>query len=263
MSKKKEKNSSMSTHTPKRSNKKSIDTLQKENHRLRRQVEALKRELAEQKGEPLSDTAQTKSERFFKNQAINGALYNKKGILAYLYGWLRHSVAFRLYLLVFTYLRRFRFLTYTIAIFSYVLVFIEAAALLLLSTSALVIALPLSLAISQFLLFCSRSDRKKANRINKQLLKNKQVILFFPPRRGLSPHSFLAGMAREYAAKPDTVSILVSPFLLSARGISMNERRYWVERIEDERILLIRRSYYFTLKKKFFGSVCTDITEIH
>lgn len=263
MSKKKKKRYGTPTQSKKESKKQTVGTLQKENRHLRRQVEALKKELAEQRGERLTESEERPIERLFKHQASNGILYAKKGFLAYLYALIRHSFAFRLYFRILTYIRRFRFLTYTVTLLGYILAFAEAGALLLLSTSALVITLPLSVAISQILFLLSLVDRRKANQVNAQLLKNKRVILLFPPRHGLKPNSYLAGMAREYAEDPNTVSIVVSPFLLSDKGLTQQRKHYWVSRIEGERILLIRRSYYFTLKKQFFDTLCTDITEIY
>lgn len=238
-----------------------LRALRKENLRLRKSITALKKELKQTRECTLFEERRT-SDAMLQKQAARGRLFGAKSYFSFLYRAFRHSFLFRLYKRIFTFLRRFRFLTYTLALVSYLLIILEASAALVLSTSFFLFAIPLSFLATQGFVLLTRTARRKANEQNAVLFRGKRLAVFFPPRRGLSKSRYFVGLVKDFAADEHTVAIVVSPYILSGRGMDRKRGFFLIQRTDGARILLVRRPYYFSMKKHLFKSVPSSIIEI-
>ena len=70
-------------------------------------------------------------------------------------------------------------------------------------------------------------------------------------------------MVEEFSREPDHICIVVSPHFWRNRGLFGNKKLYRFSRAESESILLVRRQYYFMLKKNIFNETSNEIIEIY
>ena len=152
----------------------------------------------------------------------------------------------------------------TLKIVLTLLTVVQTSAIFVLATSASVVALPFILVVSYGAFFLAHISRKRNDAVNKKLLAHKRIFVFFPPKkRALSPDSYFSGMVEELSKKSDHICIVVSPHFWRNRGLFGNKKPYRFSRVEHERILLVRRQYYFMLKKNIFNEYANDIIEIY
>ena len=241
-----------------------IEALLNENKRLTREVNALKREL-EHAREGLGQAKSADPHHtLLLHQAQNDVLFSKKRYFGYIIQLIKSTSFFRLYQKILAFFRRYALFSTTLKILLAVLTVVQSSAIFVIATSASVVAFPFVLTISYAVFFLALFHRKKNDTANKKLLANKHICVFFPPKkRALEKDSFFSGMVAEFSRKPDHVCIVVSPHFWRNRGLFGNHKPYRFSRTESERILLVRRQYYFVLKKKFFNESNQDITEIY
>ena len=141
--------------------------------------------------------------------------------------------------------RRFRVLTMLIRLTPWVLLLITTDSSRFLLT---VFAVPLLLFLALFLLVFPFASHRKCDRIMKKELWGKTVYVLFLNRSGeLSRGGFWQYNARSLATRPNSAVILVSPFLISPRGLSRLSF-YRSFRREETNIFTVRQHYFFLLK---------------
>ena len=147
------------------------------------------------------------------------------------------------------YFHRFRFISTLIRITPWVLLAISTNTWLYLVFAALAISIPLLLLALLSLLGSALVRHRRVNRIMWDKLAGRTVYVLFPERNA----EFLTGKfwqanARDLATGQNAAVILVSPFFLSPVGLS---RRDFFLNVRDEapNIFIVRRHYFFSLKK--------------
>lgn len=98
----------------------------------------------------------------------------------------------------------------------------------------------------------------RSHRMNKRLkkvLEGKHIRILIPPRRAaLAENSFFIRNARAMAAEPDTAVIVVSPYLISHRGAG-GKGPYFTARRDGSDLYLVRRHYYFILRRQILDGI--------
>ena len=241
-----------------------INALLSENKRLTREVAALKRELEHSKEGLRQGKGADPYRDLLDHQAQNDVLFSKKRYFGYIIHLIKSTSFFRLYQKILAFFRRYALLSTTLKILLAVLTVVQSSAIFVIATSASVVAIPFILTVSYVVFFLALFHRKKNDAANKKLLANKHIVVFFPPKkRALEKNSFFSGMVEEFSHRPGHVCIVVSPHFWRNRGLFDNHKPYRFSRAEGTGILLVRRQYYFVLKKKFFHASDNDITEIY
>ena len=143
------------------------------------------------------------------------------------------------------YIRRFRMIAILFRILTILFGILQTGALVLLSTVLFLILLPAVLLLTLGLLIAALADSVRANRKMRLALNGKQVYILFLPREECR---FLQANAKELAARGNAV-ILISPYWLSGMGFSKGSF-YCTVRKEERDLYLIRRYYFFSLRKK-------------
>ncbi len=244
--------------------KKKIRKLIIQNKKLNREVDNLKQELEmlQGKGGRLWGTGKYRSA--FRQRADNEAMFSKKSYPSFVWSHLMHTSFVNIYKRILSYIRRYAFITMTIKILTLFFVFIEAVLLFVISTSAFIMSILITFFISHILMLFSVFTRKKQNRKNRILLADKDIVIFFPPKhRAFEENSYFRFLVREYANQKNHTVLLVSPFLISSKGLFKCKKPYHSLRIDEKNILLVRRSYYFTLRKKVINELARSVTEIY
>ncbi len=241
-----------------------IKELKIENRRLRQEVSALKRELEDSQERLLRRKSTDPNQALLTHQAQNEELFSKKRYFTYIFHLIGTTSIFNIYKKILAFLRRYSFISMTLKIVLAILTVVQSSAIFVIATSASFLALPFILVISYGVFFLAHINRKRNDTVNKKLLAHKRIFVFFPPKkRALSPESYFSGMVEEFSREPDHICIVVSPHFWRNRGLFGNKKLYRFSRAESESILLVRRQYYFMLKKNIFNETSNEIIEIY
>ena len=249
----------------KTSNKEKIKQLSEENKRLKGEVELLKSELEKATGKKAAIHPHDPVISNFDRQSLNTKLYSKKSYSAYLIGLISNTSVFHIYRKIISFFKKFTLVSVTLQLLAFVLTAIQSSAVFIVALSLFTISLPVTFIVGYTaIVFAFFGGVKRMHKI-RSLAEGKDIVIFFPPKsKAISPDSFFAGMAREYA-KAGKLSIIVSPYFLSFKGVRKSKRKkpFLSARIEEENLLIIRRHYFFTLKRKLLKKTDKNVTLIY
>ena len=242
-----------------------IRELTLENQRLRREIASLKGEI--ERGTPSTKRLLRKRdaiESTFTHQARRNETYSEEGFFAYFIKALKNASFFRIYKDILYAVRHFAFVTTTIQIILIILTVLKSSAILLISTSAFIVALPFIFLFSAVGTALTVFGSRRATRINRPLVKDKDVYVFLPAKKSaIRPDSYFAGFVRETSADPDRLCVIVTQGFFFSRGISKKRRYYFTSRKEDENIIIVRRHYYYKFKNKIAIPEARSVNEIY
>lgn len=244
--------------------KKYIRKLTIENRRLNREIEELKHEIDELNGTALKKRKRNKYQIALDKRADYEYMFSKRNYISFMFANLKHTSLFNIYKRFVNVIRRYSFFTISFKIISVLFLMVETATLFVLSTSAFVVSIILTVITSQILMLFTLFVRKKSLKNDLEHLKDKSVTVFFPPKnRAFDIDSYLAGSAISEAGKKDSAVVIVSPFSFKTVGINASKHPYFVSRHDGDNILLVRRYYYFSLKKHILDKYSSQIVEIY
>ena len=244
--------------------RRAIRRLSIENRRLKRENEALKRNINDISTSGTSLKPTDKYHSSLKHHADSEYIFRKRSYITHLWAQLTRTSFFSVYKRVINYIRRYTFITTSLKVASMVFLFIETTALLVISTSALIVSLVLTLLLSQALMVLTFFTRRRHNERNTALLSGKRVTVFFPPKgRAFERDSFFAHFVTDTASGEDCICVIVSPYMLKSTGLDSSRGAYYISRNDGQNILLVRRHYYFTLRKKIIDKHSSSVTEVY
>ena len=228
--------------------------------KLEREVSDLKRTLqahgATEK-RPLRRKQQLSREAVLLAQANQRAHhYRKISFLRYLWESVMESAPVQLLSKLIQYLRRMRavqlILTVLLALTAVVTVAVVSAA-----------ALPFLLLGAALAAMLALLRSRRMNRILRKELTDRRIRIMIPPRgHCFSENSFFLRNARAMAAEVGVTVIVVTPYLVSNRGIN-RKGSFFTARKETNNLYLVRRHYFFILRRRVLDTLDGDITVIY
>ena len=244
-------------------NKKTVTELAEENEKLRIEIDALKRELERTKGRKAHHSTDPISAAFDR-QAVGSRLFSKKSYSAYLVGLITNTSIFKLYGKILGYARKYSFITTTLKIFSFIFAFLQTSAVFIIAASFFLVSLPLTFLVGYAAILLTVFGKKRAKKKVRSAICGKKITVLFPQKgRALAEDSFFSGMARDICRRTGGVAIVVSPYFFSTRGISKNKKMFLSMRDEGGGVLLVRRHFFFSLKRNVLKNRREDITVIY
>ncbi len=176
-------------------------------------------------------------------------LYNCRYFRRYLWESLSASGIYRWWHRGFSYFRRFRAVALTVKIVSFVFTFFQTGTFVLLGTLLFLIFLPLLVLGMLGVTAAALVQSRRTDRIFTQILSSSTptYILFL---NELPPTPYATWNIRDLSAR-GTV-LLVSPYWLSPKGIFQKGGFYTAARQEEKNIFLLRKYYFFHLRRKIF-----------
>lgn len=158
---------------------------------------------------------------------------------------------YRLWKQLLVYLRRIRMISILIRVVSVIFSVLQAGTLVILTTAVLFILLPILLLLLTLGTVAALVDRRRSLRILERELTDKRVYVFFCIRGGFGEEN-----ARSLARSGDVAVLVVSPHWISPTAFG--SRRPFVNlRREEESLFLIRRYFYFSVRKRLDPSRLT------
>ncbi len=164
--------------------------------------------------------------------------------LGYAYALLREAPLYRQWQSLLAYIRKFRTIAFVLRIVSILFTVIETGALVILSTLLFLVLLPIGTALMLGILLTALLESRKTNRTLGARIAKKPCSVLFLSR---SDNPFLEKNALDLASRGHTV-LIISPYWITPRGLHRG-KFYCTARREANGIYLVRRYYFFSLRK--------------
>ena len=233
--------------------------------RLERELSDLRREMQANSlaghNQPLRRLKQQakgthKEERLLDAANRRAHHYRKGSFLRYLFESVRESAPVQVITKLVQYLRRVRL--------------VQTVFTVVLALGAVVTVAVVSAAVLPFLFFgtalltmLALMSSRRMNRILKRALTDRRIRIMIPPRsEALTEGSFFIRNACAMAAEKNVTVIVVTPYLTSGRGLG-GHGPFFTARKEAEDLYLVRRHYFFVLRRKVLDAVDGEITIIY
>ncbi len=182
--------------------------------------------------------------------------FRRGSYVRYLFESMMESLPVRIISTLLTYLRRLR-------VVQVVATIIAAVGTVVLVTVLSATMLPILFFGTAFLAIWSGIRSRRMNRILRQELEGKHLRVFFPPRgASLEEGSFFLRQARAMAEESGVAVLIVSPYSLSRRGVG-KKRSYFTARRDGTDLYMVRRPYFFFVRKRVLDIVDPDMTVVY
>lgn len=243
-----------------------------ENAALRQQIADLQKEHAHVVAPtPSSDTATapdaatTRAQRLFRSQGRRAHHFGKRTYFRFLIECFTDSSFYLQWRKILAFARRIRLARTVGLVLTFVLAAAQTSALFVVFSAAYLVALPFLVMGSGIGLFISVLHSRSVNRrlrhalngCHVRILLPSKAVSFCPARR-----AFFFASARSMAAEPNTAVIVVSPYALSTKGFG-SRRLFFTARCEGPRLYLVRKSYYFILRRHVLTAVDPDLSILY
>ena len=146
-------------------------------------------------------------------------------------------------------LRRFRTVAFLFRVLTVMLTILQTGALVILTTALFLVILPIAVLCTVGILIAAFFSARRSNEALRLPVANRKVYVLFMTE---NENPFLAQNAKSLAADDGCV-IIVSPYWISRKGLCRG-RLYTTFREEFPRVFLVRKYYFFSLRKKVLNS---------
>lgn len=184
-------------------------------------------------------------EKMLSAASENRSMSSHRRFLGYAYALVTHATWFTLWQNLLSYLRKFRMITFLFRTAAFLVTVLETGAFVLLTTALFLVILPLSGALMLGILLTALLESRITNRNMRRVLRGKRIYFLFGTR---GENAFLEGNARDLARREDVAVAVISPYWFSGKGFGKSGF-YCTVRREDEDLYLIRRYYFFLLRR--------------
>ncbi len=193
-----------------------------------------------------------------KRVAENQTLMRNRTLPQYLFNRFRHGALYTELQRLLAYLRRVRMIAYLLRILSLLLTLVETGAVVLLTTALFLILLPAGLAFLMTSFLIAFVQSRKTNRLLRAELEGRTVYVFFgtPITHESDPSDFLARNILDCSQRINCACLWISPYWISSRGL-FQKGFYCTARKEAAHLYLVRRYYFFSLKRNVLKKAST------
>lgn len=241
-----------------------LEAVRLENLRLRQEIDEMEKQTASSApirselpfSKSKSNTPQEEWNIRFSEGSRIAQDFSKRSYPRYLFGIINSSSAVRIFRKISAIFRKARLVSLIIT----ASVTVSTAVLLI---PIYLIALAVMALLTGLTAFCSMFF---ASRMNKRLrgeLTGKHLYVFVVSDPDtLKPDSFFCGNARRLAENPDCAVLVVSPHNLGREGLG-GKRFYLTARQEAERLYIVRRHYFFNVRRRVLTQSDPRMTVIY
>ena len=187
--------------------------------------------------------------RALADAAANRQMAEHRFFLSYLLDVWRATPIWVNYKRGLTLFRRIRVIAILWRVLSLLFTLLQTGTLVILSTVILLVLLPLAVILMLVLLITAAVKSRRSNRYFAQVLADRRVCVLF---NSVEARPFFAQHIKQLTAEGFAV-IAVSPYLLLSEGIegiSTKRRFYSTLRCEAPSVYLVRRYYFFSLRRR-------------
>lgn len=242
--------------------KQKLDAKRKEVKKLKKELSALKKQV----GMPEAETPHYKSKMAeLSARAEYSILTENKNYIGFLINKIRRTRIFELWNKYMSYFRKLGVVPITIKAISYILVLVETSAALFLIATSFIVIIPLVTAIFASMIISAVVSYRTDNKRMSLAIDGKNIFVFFPRGKDeLSGRSFWTSSLLDIASHKDSAVIIVSPFFLSISGLGGKHNRFYTNlRRERDNVFLVRRHYFFSLRKHVLTKNSDKLTLVY
>ena len=238
--------------------------LKEENKQLREKINKIQGELDRLRSDTGTTMAKDDVSRLWQGRYQFSLLMSSKSYPSYSARLIRNTSAWGFASKGLKYFRRFRLLSAVLRWITRIVALAESGVVLVASLSVFLVALPFLIVFAIFSLTAALFRRRNALRELKQRLKNKKIYVLFASREQIkrknSKKGYFYSNAKELASDGSAV-IIVSPFFFSKKGFEKSDF-YVTAREEYENIYLVRKIFFFILRRKVLQKVASNYITI-
>lgn len=239
-----------------------LERLREENKALRSELEHIKAELEGRKRGRSSQKDKYAEE--FEKLSRNESLFSKKNYFSFLLNHISHTSIFHLYKRMVSISRKYALVSTSLKIAAVILAILQTSTIFVLATSVFIVSLPFTFIIGYSVFILTLFGRRRVTKMFKASVENKNITVLIPPRgRAFERGSFFRGMANDYASDENNFVIIVSPYFLSSKGVGEKRSFFPMARFEKDNLVIVRRHYFFALKKFAKKTQNNKLTFIH
>ena len=196
-------------------------------------------------------------------RATNDRAFQNNNYLLYLSSSLQKTPWYHLWHQYLSIFRKFKLISLLFRLYSYLLVLLQLGTAFFVIILGVLMLFPILLLGAGVVIFSYLLLYRRENNNMEPVLKHKNTVIFFPTRGGeLADESFFRAHITELSARPNTTILIVSPHFWSGQGITGN-RFYFLIRKETENVYILRKHYYFSLKKVVFSQKLCSLTLVY
>lgn len=232
--------------------------------KLERKISELNRELqvlGHPQDKPIRRFTQRKKnlhqeELLLRDADRQARYYRKSSFLRYLIDAFRESAFMHVLTKIRRYLKRFQLVQTIIPILLAVgaVAAVAIVSPLALLISSIAIVLPTAFILLRF---------RRMNRLLRQELTDRRIRIMIPPKKkALESNSFFIRNALAMASEPNVTVIVITPHPLSRRGLG-GRKNFFTARKEAETLYLVRRHFFFSLRRRVLDRLNGDVTVIY
>ncbi len=192
-----------------------------------------------------------------RKRAHEAHLFSAKGYLGYVITQIRQNSFYQMWKKFTLYFRRIGLVSVTLQIVGYIFVLVQSGFSFVLLLFTLPILFLVSALVYLIAGLCARPDNRKLT----NEIKEADIFVFFPSRTAEFSHgTFWKENIRSFAQSENSLVFVVSPYFFSGKG-TFDKHRFYLNYIQESpRIYLVRKHYYFSLRRIFrFGKRVTLI----
>ncbi|MBE6662142.1 MAG: hypothetical protein E7606_02530 [Ruminococcaceae bacterium] len=196
-------------------------------------------------------------------RARTETLLNKRNYFSYLSSLLQKTQFFHVWRYYTGLFRKFKFVSLLLRLYSYLLLLLQFGTAFFVIVLGILLLLPLLVLSVGSVIFSALLLYRRENKRLASLLKEKRVTVFFPTRDGeLERGDFWKAHIQELSEQEDNAVLIISPFFWSGKGMTSN-RFYLLLRKEKENVYLLRKHYYFSLRRAILDKMRDSLALIY
>ncbi|MBO4979235.1 MAG: hypothetical protein J6D16_02385 [Clostridia bacterium] len=167
----------------------------------------------------------------------------------YLSSLLRKTQIYRFWRRYLDVFRKFRLISLLFRIYSYLLVLLQLGTAFFIIILGFLILLPLVLLGATTVAFSALVFYRRENQRMRLLLKGQRIVVFFPTLGGeLDVGTLWRAHIEELSLKENTTVLIVSPHFWLGKGLT-GKSFYFLLRKEAQNVYILRKHYYFSLRR--------------
>ncbi len=183
----------------------------------------------------------------------NRQLTAHRFFLSYAFSRFRRTGIYSVWKNGISYFRKLRTVTLILKAATLILTVLQTGALVILSTVLFLILVPLLVAFMLGVLLTAFLESRRSNRYLKATLAGRSICVAFLSKK---ENPFLLKNVTDLTQNGNRAVILLSPYWISGRGL-WNDHFYCTFREEHSHVYLVRRYYFFSLKKHVLHDTAT------
>ncbi len=221
--------------------------LRRENSALRKSIEKLRAENAELRSERGLRRRGDEIEELLWQIGRRERMMSAQSYFGYISALFKSNSVWLVCKKGISYFRKFRLISVLLRIVTRIVIFAENSVAFIAWLSAAIVVLPFVAIFSVVSILVALIRSRRSNKMFYELSADKNVYVFFASKKQLSGEGFFAANIKELS-RGGALCLIVSPYSFGRKGL-FSRNFYVTARREAENVYMVRKHYYFMLRR--------------